>query len=282
MGRSLPSIAAVTLECGTGTVSWATSAASVQARLPSDSLGDAAEVGLSGFENGGDGLVFMLGSSFPCSRRGGLEMEAVVQMFGGAATLIAVLGGTLSTIFFAWAGIRWMMAAGDTKKIFQARMALIGAAVGLIIVGAAFIVPEVISERIIEPAGGTVIRGTALSCDRVLKNQLVFQRSASTVDLMNAIIGQIQAQRGECASDIWDPEIVGNAGWECSSAGKIGDTDVPRGLEKTQFWSIESVELSRRDADNNVLVYFDPAKLPADSSQCWLYVDRLKTWDQEY
>ena len=35
-------MAAVTLECGTGTVSEATAAASVQARLPSDSRGDAA------------------------------------------------------------------------------------------------------------------------------------------------------------------------------------------------------------------------------------------------
>ena len=103
------------------------------------------------------------------------RMEALVQMFGGAATLIAVLGGAMATIFFAWAGIQWMMASGDPQKIGQARMALIGAAIGLVIVGAAFIVPEVISERIIEPAGGTAIENTAgLSCDRVLKNQIVF------------------------------------------------------------------------------------------------------------
>ena len=48
-------------------------------------------------------------------------MEALVQMFGGAATLIAVLGGAMATIFFAWAGIQWMMASGDPQKIGQAR-----------------------------------------------------------------------------------------------------------------------------------------------------------------
>ena len=135
-------------------------------------------------------------------------MEALVQMFGGAATLIAVLGGAMATIFFAWAGIQWMMASGDPQKIGQARMALIGAAVGLVIVGAAFIVPGVISERIIEPAGGTAIENAAgLSCDRVLKNQFVFQRAASNAERMNAVVKQIQAQRNECASDIWAPKI---------------------------------------------------------------------------
>ena len=38
-------------------------------------------------------------------------MEALVEMFGGAATLIAVLGGATATIVFAWVGIQWMMAS---------------------------------------------------------------------------------------------------------------------------------------------------------------------------
>ena len=206
----------------------------------------------------------------------------------GTATLIAVLGGAISTIFFAWAGIQWMMAAGDPQKISQARMSLIGAAVGLIIVGAAFIVPEVISERIIEPAGGTA----GLSCDRVLKNQFVFQRAASTAERMNAVIKQIQAQRAECASDIWGP-IVWEATPDFQAAGcipddagefaTIGDTDVPRGLEIPGDNLEGAVSLvSRRDADNNIIVHWDFADRPTDSARCWLYVDRLKTWDQEY
>ena len=210
-------------------------------------------------------------------------MEAVVQMFGGAATLIAVLGGAISTIFFAWAGIQWMMAAGDPQKISQARMALIGAAVGLIIVGAAFIVPEVISERIIEPAGGTAIQGTAgLSCDRVLKNQFVFQRAASNEARMNAVIKQIQAQRDECASDIWNPvvlDVTDDSG--CDAVAEVGDTDVPRGLHSGADY-IDARDESGRDADNNIIVHFSHAEGPTDSARCWLYVDRLKTWDQEY
>ena len=219
-------------------------------------------------------------------------MEAVVQMFGGAATLIAVLGGAISTIFFAWAGIQWMMAAGDPQKISQARMALIGAAVGLIIVGAAFIVPEVISERIIEPAGGSAIHGTAgLSCDRVLKNQFVFQRSASTGERMNAVIKQIQAQRDECAADIWNPEVmkeVTGVGVNCIWSGPhpdIGDTDVPRGLHYGGNIDDEKENVRRksgRDSDNNIIVHFLSTARPTDSAKCWMYVERLKTWDQEY
>lgn len=220
-------------------------------------------------------------------------MEALVQMFGGAATLIAVLGGAMATIFFAWAGIQWMMASGDPQKIGQARMALIGAAIGLVIVGAAFIVPEVISERIIEPAGGTAIENSAgLSCDRVLKNQLVFQRAASTVDRMNAVIKQIQAQRNECAADIWAPAILDApsaasadyCNWG-TAHDKIGDTDVPRGLHRGGSTAAveNNVRLnSSRDAENNVIVHFDKDKRPTDSAKCWLYSSRLRTWDQEY
>ena len=217
-------------------------------------------------------------------------MEALVQMFGGAATLIAVLGGAMATIFFAWAGIQWMMASGDPQKIGQARMALIGAAVGLVIVGAAFIVPEVISERIIEPAGGTAIENAAgLSCDRVLKNQLVFQRAASNAERMNSVVKQIQAQRNECAADIWTPEViqdvivVTNCIWD-DPHPNIGDTDVPRGLHYGgPYEDNENPRRSTgRDADNNIIVHFKYDAKPSDSARCWLYVERLKTWDQEY
>ena len=242
-------------------------------------------------------------------------MEALVQMFGGAATLIAVLGGAMATIFFAWAGIQWMMASGDPQKIGQARMALIGAAVGLVIVGAAFIVPEVISERIIEPAGGTAIENSAgLSCDRVLKNQLVFQRAASNPQRMNAVVKQIQAQRNECAADIWNPLIMdsrdsGSAnpsgvaatdndpskatGCYDPAAGTsyqtIGDTDVPGGLHiggpnptGTNANRFSVARPSRRDSENNLIVHFANLRLPSDSAKCWLYSSRLRVWDQEY
>ena len=211
-------------------------------------------------------------------------MEALVQMFGGAATLIAVLGGAMATIFFAWAGIQWMMASGDPQKIGQARMALIGAAIGLVIVGAAFIVPEVISERIIEPAGGTAIENTAgLSCDRVLKNQFVFQRAASTAKRMDAVVKQIQAQRSECAADIWNPKVAETAvddGDGCFEVTAVGDTDVPRGLQKSTDGKVR--DSSSRDGENNVIVHFVEANKPTDSAKCWLYSQRLRTWDQVY
>ena len=175
-------------------------------------------------------------------------------------------------------------------------MALIGVAIGLVIVEAAFIVPEAISERIIEPAGGTAIENSSgLSCDRVLKNQLVFQRAASTHARMNAVVKQIQAQRQECAADIWDPNVLkeadggtnvlGEGGCRWGVAHKnIGDTDVPRGWHKGGTGvAVENVRVfSGRDSENNIIMHFDWGKQPSDSRTCWLYSDRLKTWDQEY
>ena len=122
--------------------------------------------------------------------------------------------------------------------------------------------PEVISERIIEPAGGTAIENASgLSCDRVLKNQFVFQRAASNKDRMNAVVKQIQAQRSECAADIWNP-VVSNADddFGCYHATKVGDTEIPRGLWDTTHNEIRGA--SSRDAENNIIVHFDHDFLP--------------------
>ena len=100
------------------------------------------------------------------------------------------------------------------------------------IVGAAVIVPEVISDGIIQPASGTVIENAAgLSCDRVLKNQSVSQRAALNAARMNAVIKQIHAQPAECAADMWTLVVVDGAAAadHCSTDGKTGGSDFPRG-----------------------------------------------------
>ena len=105
---------------------------------------------------------------------------------------------------------------------------------------------------------------------------------------MNAVIKQIQAQRQECAADIWDPVIADAAQTAstvvCSDTnGRIGDTDVPRGLQSSGASTTEPVvDTTRRDAENNVIVYFEEDHEPTDSAECWLYSQRLRTWDQKY
>ena len=65
----------------------------------------------------------------------------------------------------------------------------------------------------------------------------------------------------------------------------IGDTDVPRGLHKGGSVDAEKENVrdySGRDSDNNIIVHFDHGERPSDGSRCWLYSNRLRTWDQVY
>ena len=56
---------------------------------------------------------------------------------------------------------------------------------------------------------------------------------------------------------------------------------MPRGLELTGGGG-QVREESSRDSDNNIIVHFIHDAAPSESAKCWLYVDRLRTWDQEY
>ena len=68
-------------------------------------------------------------------------MQELATVMSNIARLLAIVGGGLSAIAVCYAGILWMTASGDPQKMGQARMALMGAVGGLVIVGVAFIVP---------------------------------------------------------------------------------------------------------------------------------------------
>ena len=134
-------------------------------------------------------------------------MEELVSVMTSVGTLMAVVAGGLSVISLCYAGILWMTASGDPQKMGQARMALMGAIGGLVIVGIAFIVPRVISQVILEPVGGVALTSdTGFDCDTVLRQQLVFQRAASNESRINQVISRIQAQNSDtCSADVWNP-----------------------------------------------------------------------------
>ena len=231
-------------------------------------------------------------------------MTELSTLMENVARLLAVVGGGISAIAFCYAGILWMTASGDPQKMGQARTAIFGAIGGLVIVGVAFMAPRIISEFVIEPAGGQVIGSDGgVSCDGILRSQLLVQRGASTATRMNQVVSQIQAQRDECPEDVWDPLVVDafpvaadpTKCWGGTPAatgipdtegtdGKVGDTQVPRSLRVGN----EDVGLIRptsgRDSSNNILVFWsgDAANRPTDSSSCWLYSSRLRTWDENY
>ena len=131
-------------------------------------------------------------------------------------------------------------------------------------------------------------------CGQLLRNQLVFQRGADTADRMQEVIQQIQAQRDECVSELWNPDVDdATAVTGCFTAAppytnpltiKIGDLTVPRTLY-TGSTAIDRVRTtSGRDAENNIIVYWSTThgEQPANDAGCWLYVSRLNQWDENY
>ena len=210
--------------------------------------------------------------------------------------------------------IQYMTAQGDPQGMSKAKMSVIGAVVGLAIAGLAFVMPGIISRLIIEPAGGADVSGDSVgdNCDQLLRNQLVFQRGASTAGRMNEVVRQIQAQRDNCVSELWNPDVVDSTAGtlavctdnsvplngNCTDAGDvdtaavgashascaslvIGEQTVPRGLVPDGGGQ-PRVE-SGRDSSNNIIVYFSPTDLsnrPSDAAFCWMYVSRLNNWSE--
>ena len=223
-------------------------------------------------------------------------MEELSTIFNNVGILVAALAGGISLVMFGFAGIQYMTAQGDPQGMSRAKMSVIGAVVGLAIAGLAFVMPGIISRLIIEPAGGErIVADAGSDCDQLLKNQLVFQRGASTQGRMNEVIRQIRAQRDECVSELWNPQALdansfGTTGCFAAAptyanplSAKVGDLTVPRTLYDGFTVGTDTMRsTSGRDSDNNIIVYWDAGKAPADNSKCWLYVSRLNSWDENY
>ena len=230
-------------------------------------------------------------------------MEELSTIFGNVGILVAALAGGISLVMFGFAGIQYMTAQGDPQGMSRAKMSVIGAVVGLAIAGLAFVMPGIISRLIIEPAGGErIVADATTDCDQLLKNQLVFQRGASTAGRMNEVIRQIQAQRDDCVSELWNPTAVDLAATVAAGClnpvpnyanplvAKVGDQTIPRSLYTGFDTATDTVrKTTGRDSDNNIIVYWHTGASgtgvhtpPADNSTCWLYVSRLNNWDENY
>lgn len=81
-------------------------------------------------------------------------MEEMSNLISNISIFLAAGIGGVSVIVFLYAGFLFMTAAGDPQNTAKARMAIFGAFIGLVVAGAAFVLPRIISQAIIEPAGG--------------------------------------------------------------------------------------------------------------------------------
>ena len=234
-----------------------------------------------------------------------MPAQELVNIGVSITTVLAIIVGVVAGIMVAYAGLMYATAAGDPQKTGIARNAFIGAFIGSIIAGVAFIGPRIVADMVIKPVGGiTVEMDVGLNCDGILRNQLVFQRGASTADRMNVVIAQIGSQHSDCASDVWDPEVIDIGGTplvgKCYSATAgnlpdstsladtsnivVGDQAVPTSLLRKGTANYKPRDSSGRDSDNNVVVYFSDtlSKRPSDGASCWLYFARLKTWHANF
>ena len=234
-------------------------------------------------------------------------MQELMTIGTAIATVVAVLVGVVVTIVVAYAGFMYATAAGDPQKTGIAKNAFVGAFIGLIIASVAFIGPRIITDMVIKPVGGVAIESEiGLNCDGILRNQLVFQRGASTKDRMNTVIAQIQAQNEDCSSDVWNPSVVDydadgdNKTGQCfnSSPGTafedkeaedwiVGDQSMAEGLLRKgqgEEGKYKARDTSGRDSDNNVIVYWavEIADRPSDGASCWLYFARLRSWHENF
>ena len=231
-------------------------------------------------------------------------MQELLSIGTAIATVVAIGVGVVSTIIVAYAGLMYATAAGDPQKTGIAKNAFIGAFIGLIIAGVAFIGPRIVTDMVIKPVGGIAVdTEVGLNCDGVLRNHLVFQRGASTKDRMNVVIAQIQSQNSDCASDVWAPVVLdlddttatpaddkgncyGTAGAPAllSTKPKVGSQELPSGLVVGTGATAKARDKSGRDSENNVIVYFNlsAASRPSDGASCWLYYARLKSWHANF
>ena len=231
-------------------------------------------------------------------------MQELMTIGTAIATVVAVLVGVVVTIVVAYAGFMYATAAGDPQKTGIAKNAFVGAFIGLIIASVAFIGPRIITDMVIKPVGGVAIESEiGLNCDGILRNQLVFQRGASTEERMNVVIAQIQSQNEDCASDVWGPVVLnfdsggtdalGDKG-NCYGGGattkklsdepKVGAQELPTGLFIGEGADSLTRTKSGRDSGNNIIVYFNllAESRPSDGASCWLYYARLKSWHANF
>ena len=225
-------------------------------------------------------------------------MENILTVVNGVGWFMAALGAAVAVFFVAYSGYLFISAQGDPQRMAQARGSLIGVAVGLVVIGGAFIIPGTISRFVIEPAGGVPVNPrTGFDCDGLLKDQLIIQRNASNPDRMQFVIRWIQSRRSECDSESWSPVVRTRRGHPQNCLARstknvgedvvVGEVAVPGGL-MTSGSNVKNI--SGRDSDNNIIVYWTVPEdayalatgLPSDGAICWLYISALGAWTESY
>ena len=233
-------------------------------------------------------------------------MEELASVINNFARLILYAGGGVFTIAVCVAGFFYMTAFGDPQKQNIARGALVGAFVGVCIMGVSFLAPRIMSQFVLEPAGLEGVSNSGnTGCDRTLRSAMITQRGVGNAKQVNSMVRAIQAQRAsDCNQEVWNPfaAIVGTPPGESSATTvkgftaacgitsvsaptslKVGQTDVPNTLLLVGLSRFGSATYGgfARDSAGNIMVEFDDKFRPTDGSECWLYIAQSNYWDQK-
>ena len=234
-------------------------------------------------------------------------MEELASVINNFARLILYAGGGVFTIAVCVAGFFYMTAFGDPQKQNIARGALVGAFVGVCIMGISFLAPRIMSQFVLEPAGLEGVSNSGnTGCDRTLRSALITQRGVGNAKQANSMVRAIQAQRAsDCNQEIWNPYVITSgkppgstaaalpvAGFTASTCAPlaadtaghmVGQTDMPSTLKQVSFSRVglKTYGGFARDASGNILVEFATLNRPTDGSQCWMYIAQSNYWDQK-
>ena len=216
-------------------------------------------------------------------------MEEIAGIFNSIGLVLTAILGGFGVISLSVAALLYMNAHGDPQQVNKAKTAAIGAIIGLIMGGMAWVLPGIISRAIVEPSGGQALTasGSVQGCDSIFKSQLVAQRQINSAARVNELVSTIQNTRDECRPDTWNPNAV--SGLTASVAGcfdhdgkdvkTIANVDIPIGLESTASTTAGSAPKDTgRDGDNNIFIHFTDKRPPGDGFRCWMYVDRSGVW----
>ena len=210
-------------------------------------------------------------------------MEEIAGIFNSIGLVLTAILGGFGVISLSVAALLYMNAHGDPQQVNKAKTAAIGAIIGLIMGGMAWVLPGIISRAIVEPSGGQALTssGSVQGCDQIFKSQLVAQRQINTVNRVNELVSTIQNTRDECRPDTWNPkaEDIATGDGKCGKTGlhTINNVDVPIGLQSDAATeSALKTGHTVRDRDNNIAIQF--GGLPGDTYKCWLYVSRSGVW----
>ncbi|TAK04145.1 hypothetical protein EPO34_03295 [Patescibacteria group bacterium] len=96
--------------------------------------------------------------------KGLADIESASGLTGGEGGLPALIGnlikgvlgvlGIILVIYLVWAGFKWMTAAGDSKKVDEAKAMIQNAVIGIVIVVAAYAIASFVIKLLSTAVGG--------------------------------------------------------------------------------------------------------------------------------